>query len=103
MDFALPADHSVKLKENEKKDKCLNFVMELKNLGKLKITVVPIVIGTLAWVTKELIQGLEDLEIRTRVDTIQTKTFMRSATIRRRVLETWGDLLSLKLKWETIS
>ena len=28
---------------------------------------------------------------------------MRAARILRRVLETWGDLLSLKLQWQTIS
>ena len=29
VDFAVPADHRVKLKENEKKDKYLNFAREL--------------------------------------------------------------------------
>ena len=35
--------------------------------------------------------------------TIQTTTLLRTARIRRRVLETLGDLLSLKLQWKTIS
>ena len=30
MDFAVPADHRVKLKESEKKDKYLGLVRELK-------------------------------------------------------------------------
>ena len=30
-------------------------------------------------------------------------TLLRTARILRRVLETWGDLLSLKLQWKTIS
>ena len=30
MDFAVPADHRIKLKENEKKDKYLDFARELK-------------------------------------------------------------------------
>ena len=38
-----------------------------------------------------------------RVETIQTTALLRTARILRRVLETWGDLLSLKLQWETIS
>ena len=33
--------------------------------------VIPIVIGALDAVTKGLVQGLEDLEIRRRVETIQ--------------------------------
>ena len=46
---------------------------------------------------------MEDLEIGGRVETIQTTTWLRTARILRRVLETWGDLLSLKLQWKTIS
>ena len=32
VDFAVPADHRIKLKECEKKDKCLDLARELKNL-----------------------------------------------------------------------
>ena len=32
-DFAVPADHRVKLKENEMRDKYLEFARELKNYG----------------------------------------------------------------------
>ena len=39
----------------------------------MKVTFIPIVTGDLDTLTKELIQGLEDLEIRGRVETIQTK------------------------------
>ena len=60
----------------------------------MKVTIVPIVIGAL---------GLEDLEVGGRVETIQTTALLRTARILRRVLETWGDLLSLRLQWKTIS
>ena len=102
MDFAVPADHRVKLKESEKKDKYLDLARELKKLWNMKVMEIPIVIGALGTVTKELIQGLEDLEIRGQEETIQTVALLRSTRILRRVLETWGDLLSLKLQWETI-
>ena len=36
----------------------------------MKVTVIPIVIGTFATVTKGLLKGLEDLEIGGRVETI---------------------------------
>ena len=62
MDFAVPADHRVKLKESEKKDKYLDFTWELKKLW--KVTFIPIIIGALGTVTEGLVQGLEDLEIR---------------------------------------
>ena len=69
----------------------------------MKVTIVPIVICALGTITKGLLKGLEDLEIGGRVETIQTTALLRSARILRRVLKTWGDLLSLKLQWETIS
>ena len=69
----------------------------------MKVTIVPIVIGGLGTITKGLLKGREDLEIGGRVETIQTKVLLSTTRILRRVLETWGDLLSLKLQCKTIS
>ena len=98
MDFAVPADHRIKLKECEKKDKYLDFARELKKLWNMQVRIIPIVIGTFEAVTKGLLKGLEDLEVGRRVETIQTTALLRTARILRRVLETRGDLLSLKLR-----
>ena len=69
----------------------------------MKVTIVPIVIGAFGTITKGLLKGLEDLEVGGRVETIQTTALLRTARILRRVLEIWGDLMSLKLQWNTIS
>ena len=69
----------------------------------MKVTIVPIVIGTFGTITKELLKGLEDLEVGGRLETIQMTALLKTARILRRVLETWGDLLSLKLQWKAIS
>ena len=90
MDFAILADHRIKLKESEKKDKYLNFTRELKTLWNMKMVVKRIVISALSTVTKGLVKGLEDLEIRGRVETIQTTALLRSAsekTTRDKALE----------------
>ena len=87
-------------KEREKKEKYLDLTRELKKLWNLKVTIVPIVIGAFGTITKGLLKGPGDLEVGGRVETIQTTALLR---ILRRVLETWGDLLSLKLQWKTIS
>ena len=87
----------------EKKDKYLDLARELKKLWNMKVTIVSIVIGALGTVAKGLLKGLEDLEVGGRVETIQTTALLRTARILRWVLETWGDLLSLKLQWKTIS
>ena len=50
--------------------------------------VIPTVIGALGTISKELIKGLEDLEIRGQVETIKTTVFLRSARILRRIQET---------------
>ena len=100
--FAVPADHRIKLKECEKKDKYHDLARELKKLWNMQVTIIPIVIGAFGTVTKGLLKGLKDLEVGGRVETIQTTALLRMARILRRALETWGDLLSLRLQWKTI-
>ena len=53
-----------------------NYSHALKNM---KVTVIPVIIGVLGTVPKGLLQGLEDLEIRGRVETIKTIPLLRSA------------------------
>ena len=88
VDFAVPADHTINLKESEKKDKYLDLARELKKLWNMKVTIVPIVIGALGTITKGLLKGQEDLEVGGRVETIQSTALLRTVRILRRVLET---------------
>ena len=60
MDFAVPADKIVKLKESEKKHKYMEFTRELKKPWNMKETFISIVNGVFRTVSK----GLEDLEIK---------------------------------------
>ena len=57
-------------------------------MQKIKMTIIPIVIGDLGTVTKILVQGLGDLEITGWVETVRTAALFRSARILGRVLET---------------
>ena len=102
VNLAVSADHRIKLKECEKKDKYLDLARELKKLWNMQVTIIPIVIGEFGTVTKGLLKGLEDLEVGRQVETIQTTALLRIVRVLRRVLETWGDLLSLRLQWKTI-
>ena len=88
IDFAVPADHRINLKECTKKDKYLDLARELKKLWNMKVTTVPIMIGALGTITKGLLKGLEDLDVGGRVETIQMTALLRTARILRRVLET---------------
>ena len=89
--------------KNSKGVKYFDLARDLKKLWNMKVTIVPIVISALGTITKGLLKGLEDLEVGGRVDAIQTTELLRRARILRWVLETWGDLLSLKFQWKTIS
>ena len=88
VNFAIPANHWIKLKEYEKRDRYLDLARELKNLWNMKVTIIPIVIGAFGIVTKGLLKGLEALEVGNRVETIQTTASLRTARILRMVLET---------------
>ena len=63
VDFAVPTDHIINLKESEKKDKYLDLARELKKLWNMKVTIVPVMICALGTITKGLLKGLEDLEV----------------------------------------
>ena len=88
VDFAVLADHRIKVKECEKRDKYFDLARELKKLWNMQVTIIPIVIGAFGTVTKGLLKGLEDLEVNRRVETIQTTALLRTARLLRIVLET---------------
>ena len=53
----------------------------------MKVMMIPIVIGALRTIPKDLEKGLEDLEIRRQGETTHTIALLRSARILRSVLE----------------
>ena len=77
MDFTVSADNRVKLKERGKNDKYLDFAREVKTLLNMKVMVIPIVIGALGTISKELVKGLGDLEIRRQMEMIQTSAIIK--------------------------
>ena len=65
VDFTVPADHRIKLKESEKKDKYLDLARELKKLWNMKGTIIPIAFGT---VSKGLLKRQDDFLVSGRVE-----------------------------------
>ena len=63
VDFDVPADHRIKLKESEKKYEYLDLARELKKLWNMMMAIIPIVIGAFSTVIKWLLKELEDLEV----------------------------------------
>ena len=60
--------------------------------------VIPVLVGELGTVHKGLERELKQLENEGRIEIVKTTALLRSTRILRRVLETKGDLLSLKLQ-----
>ena len=73
MDFAVLADHRVKIKENEKSGKYLDLAKEQKKkLWNMKMMIVLIVIGALGMIPKDLVKNVEELETGGRAGTLST-------------------------------
>ena len=64
MDFAILADHRVKIKENKKRGIYLELARELKKLWNIRVMEISVVIDVFGIIPKGLEKGLEDLEIR---------------------------------------
>ena len=96
IDCAVSVDHRVKIKESVTIDKYLDLARKLKKQWNM-LTAISIVVGTLGTVP----EGLEK-RWRTgkkgRIETIQIIAVLISARILRRILETRGDLLSLRFQ-----
>ena len=56
--FSVPADHRIKLKENEKKEKYHDLIRDLKKLWNIKVTIISLVIDAFGTVTEGLLKEL---------------------------------------------
>ena len=61
----------------------------------MKVTVIQIILGALRKILKTLENKLDKLVFKGRIETVQTREFLKSVRILRRVLE---DLLSTRLQ-----
>ena len=85
----------MKIKESEKFDLYLDLARKLKGLLNMTVTSIPVVIGALGTVLKNMKKRLGELEIRKTIETIHIKAQLKSARIRRRVLVI-KDYISMK-------
>ena len=110
VDFAVPADQRINLKESEKRDKYLDFSRELKKLWNMKVTIIPIVIGAFGTVTEGLLKRLEDLEVGSRVEAHKQQHYWKLPEYRE---ESWildetcchsisSENHQLTLMWKTL-
>ena len=86
VDFAIPMDHHIKEKEEEKSDKDMDLQDEVRRQFRVKIVIVPIVLGALGTVAETLSKSLEKLEIDDIIGILETAVLTSTTAILRRVL-----------------
>ena len=99
VDFAVLADQRIKLKECEKKVIARELKKTMEHEGDNYTNC-----NWYVWNNnKRITKGTGGLGSWRTSGNLETTTLLRTPRILRRVLETWGNLLSLKLHWKTIS
>ena len=87
INFAIPCDSKIELKEQEKTEKYHDLQRELKKMWNMKVNTTPIVIGAMEAIPKKLRKRLEQFEIKTRLVELQKSAILYTARILRKVLE----------------
>ena len=103
VDFVVPADIGVKSEKKKAINKYLDLSRKLKKKKKKKKSGIwrwqwyQLYLVYLEWPPKSLEKRLDKLEIRETIETIEAIALLRSERMLRRILNTWRDLLLLRL------
>ena len=87
IDVSVPWDSRVEEKEREKVDKYQDLRFELRRLWEMPVEVVPIVIGALGTIPKNLKRNLEKLEAKIAPGLMQKSVMLETTHIIRRVMD----------------
>ena len=86
VDFSVPYDPNVAKKEEEKISKYKDLAAEVARMNAVRVEVVPIVVGALGVVSKDLLSWLKVLRVGDVVGGLQTAAVIGTAAILRKVL-----------------
>ena len=86
IDLAVPGDQNITAKEQEKITKYQDLRIEVEKQWDVEAVVVPIVVGALGTVSKELEKHLKRIDIPLVVPCLQKAALLGTAFILRRVL-----------------
>ena len=90
VDFAVPFDSNVVKTEKKKTDRYRDLAAEVARMNAAKVEVVPIVVGALGIVSKDLLSWLKILGVGDVVRDLQTAAVIGTAAILRKVLSGEG-------------
>ena len=87
VDFAIPMDHHVKEKEEQKNDKYMNLAAEVRRQFRVRTVIVSVVLGALGTIPAKLSKLLEILKIEDVIGSLQTSLLISATAIFRRVFK----------------
>ena len=86
VDFSVPWDKNIVLKEDEKINNYSPLAHEIRKLHKVKTKIVPIVVGSLGVVSKNLTGYIKQLDIPDVLGCLQTSAILGTTIILRKIL-----------------
>ena len=87
IDVAVPGDTRVASKEKEKVQKYQDLAREIRKLWKVRVKVIPIVVGALGTIPRSLEKHLDEIGCQVKVDLLQKAALLGTARILRKTLE----------------
>ena len=88
IEFSVPWDKNVQLKEEEKVSKYIPLAKEIRKVHRVSTKIVPIVLGSLGTVTTRLKNSLKELEMEKILGSLQTSVLIGTHNILRKVMNT---------------
>jgi len=86
IEFSVPWDKNVQLKEEEKVSKYIPLAKEIHKVHRVSTKIVPIVLGSLGTVTTRLQNSLKELEMEKILGSLQTSVLIGTHNILRKVM-----------------
>ena len=86
IDVAIPNDHNIKEKEEKKIKKYTDLKLEVSKIWNCSSKVIPVIVGALGSVTKNLEKHLKSIEVDCKISVIQKSALLGTANILRKFL-----------------
>ena len=86
IDFVIPDDQNIAIKEQEKIEKYQDLRIELQKVWNVKVVVIRVVIGALGTMSKRMHQYIKQIDLPADVISIQKTAILGTVYILRRVL-----------------
>ena len=98
MEFSVPWDKNVLLKEEEKVSKYIPLAKEIQKVHRVSTKIIPIILGSLGTVTTRLENSLKELRMENVLGSLQTSVLVGTHNILRKVLNKGRRKRKLKTK-----